>query len=192
MLARRSTFVHTIAAVVGLALVLLLAIGRQVLRRAPERRHRPAPATQLQNEVFSGLVIAVNDGDTITVLAGREQQRLRVAGIDCPELGQAFGQRARHLTSELSFGKRVMVSVRDHDQYGRAVAAVTLPDGRNLNRELVAAGLAWWYRQYSSDPALGSLEAEARAARRGLWRDAHPTPPWEWRRQHARSSSPTH
>ena len=68
------------------------------------------------------------------------------------------------------------------DQYGRTVGEVILPDGKSLNRELVKAGFAWWHRQYSRDSSLGQLEAEAQAARRGLWVDSNPVPPWEFRR----------
>ncbi len=57
----------------------------------------------------------------------------------------------------------------------------SVPDGRALNRELVKAGFAWWYRRYApEDERLKQLEAEARAAKRGLWVDANPVPPWEW------------
>ncbi len=57
-----------------------------------------------------------------------------------------------------------------------------LPDGRVLNRELVRAGFAWWYRRYApDDEMLAQLEQEAREAQRGLWADAEPVPPWEWR-----------
>ena len=71
---------------------------------------------------------------------------------------------------------------RETDRYGRTVAKVVLPDGRSLNQELVRQGLAWWYRQYAPhDQILAGLEAEARAAKRGLWSERNPVPPWEWR-----------
>lgn len=74
--------------------------------------------------------------------------------------------------------------IRDTDRYGRVVGEVLLPDGRSLNRELVRAGLAWWYRQYApTDTLLAQLEAEARAAHQGLWSDPAPVPPWAWRKQ---------
>ncbi len=70
----------------------------------------------------------------------------------------------------------------DLDRYGRTVAEVLLPDGRSLNREQVKAGFAWWYRRYApDDDTLAQLEADAKAAKRGLWADADPVPPWEWR-----------
>ena len=98
--------------------------------------------------------------------------------------GQAFGNRAKQFVSALAFGKEVKVEVKDHDRYGRTVADVILPDGRNLNHEIVKAGFAWWYRKYApKDTELEALESEARAAKRGLWADPRPVPPWEWRKR---------
>jgi endonuclease YncB( thermonuclease family) len=79
--------------------------------------------------------------------------------------------------------------VRDTDRYGRTVAEIILPDGRNLNQEIVRAGFAWWYVKYAChDAELERLEAEARAAGRGLWADKEPTPPWEFRTSKAAAS----
>ncbi|MBW1987671.1 MAG: thermonuclease family protein [Deltaproteobacteria bacterium] len=133
-------------------------------------------------ETFSGKVVSVLDGDTIEVMHRGRAVRIRLQGIDCPERGQAFGNRAKQFTSRAAFGKTVTVRFTEQDKYNRILGTVLLPDGGNLNRELVKAGLAWWYRQYSMDRSLGQLEAEARAARRGLWRDPHPVPPWDFRR----------
>ena len=132
---------------------------------------------------FSGRVVSVSDGDTIIVLRpGNVQEKIRLAEIDCPEKGQPFGQAAKRKTGELAGGKTVTVEVRTTDRYGRTVGEVFLPDSSSLNRELVRTGYAWWYRQYSKDESLGTLEAEARRARRGLWSEPNPVLPWEWRR----------
>lgn len=131
---------------------------------------------------FSGRVVGVTDGDTIKVLHNGRAEKIRLHGIDCPEKGQPFGTKAKQFTSEMVFGKTVTLHVTDRDRYGRTVADVILSDGRVLNRELVAAGLARWYRQYSRDASLGQLEAEARAAQQGLWADPHPIAPWCWRK----------
>jgi endonuclease YncB( thermonuclease family) len=132
---------------------------------------------------FAGKVVGVSDGDTLTVLRDQTQVRIRLYGVDCPETGQDFGSRAKQFSSELAFGKVVTVVPRDRDRYGRLVADVVLPDGRVLNDELVKAGLAWWYRQYARNiGTLSQLEAEAREAKRGLWSQSNPVPPWEWRR----------
>jgi endonuclease YncB( thermonuclease family) len=132
---------------------------------------------------YSGKVVGVSDGDTITVLRDRTPVKVRLKGIDCPETGQDFGSRAKSVTSELAFGKVVTVHPRQHDRYGRTVADVILPDGRILNHELVRRGVAWWYRKYApNDSSLSRLEEDAKAAKIGLWSEPDPTPPWEWRR----------
>jgi endonuclease YncB( thermonuclease family) len=131
---------------------------------------------------YSARVVGISDGDTITVLKDRTQVRIRLHGIDAPETGQDHGSRAKQFASELAFGKQVTIRVRTTDRYGRTVADVILPDGRWLNREMVRAGMAWWYRRYApADTELARLESEAKAARRGLWSQPNPVPPWSWR-----------
>ncbi len=98
---------------------------------------------QLLAADFTGRVVGVSDGDTITVLHKGKGERIRLHGIDCPEKRQAFGNRAKQFTSKLVFGNTVTVQVMDRDRYGRTVGVVLLPDGRSLNHELVRAGLAW-------------------------------------------------
>ena len=131
---------------------------------------------------FTGKVVEVTDGDTISVMHNGKAEKVRLSGIDCPEKSQAFGQRAKQFTSELVFGKDVTVTVHDTDKYGRTIGEVKLLDGRVLSQELVKAGLAWWYRKYApGDTTLERLETEARNAKQGLWVDPNPIPPWEWR-----------
>jgi micrococcal nuclease len=84
-------------------------------------------------------------------------------------------------TSSLVFGKVVTVESKGRDRYGRPVDVI-LPDGRSLSQELVRARFAWWFRCYApNDTTLATLEADAREAKRGLWQDPKPVPPWEWR-----------
>jgi endonuclease YncB( thermonuclease family) len=132
---------------------------------------------------FRAKVVGISDGDTLTVLKADETQaEIRLHGIDAPEVGQDFATRSKQATSELAFGRTVTVRPMSIDRYGRTVAEVVLPDGRSLNRELVRAGIAWWFRSYApNDRELERLEAEAREARRGLWSQPNPIPPWEWR-----------
>jgi endonuclease YncB( thermonuclease family) len=142
-----------------------------------------ATAVAVTAETFSGHVVKVLDGDTIEVLRRGHARRVRLVDIDCPEWTQAYGQRAKDATVRFALHKTVSVKETGHDVHGRILGEVTLPDGRNLNRELVAAGLAWRYPHDSIDRDLAALEAQARAARRGLWAGAHPVPPWEFRRR---------
>lgn len=140
-------------------------------------------------ETLSGRVVAIADGDTLTLLTqAREQVRVRLSEIDTPERRQPYGQRSRERLSELAFGKQVEVVVRDTDRYGRTVGRVWA-DGVDVNAVMVRDGAAWVYRRYSQDEGLRRAEDEARAARRGLWGlpEAERTPPWEWRAAERRS-----
>jgi micrococcal nuclease len=128
-------------------------------------------------------VVGIADGDTISVLVGSVEERVRLAGVDTPERGQPFGARAKEFTGAACFGEFITLLPEGRDRYDRIVADVILPDGKSLSRELVRAGLAWHYKQYSDDRTLTELEDEARQAGRGLWSDPDPTPPWEWRRR---------
>ena len=131
---------------------------------------------------FSGKVVSVLDGDTIEVLYNRRARRIRLNGIDAPEKGQAFGQKAKQFVSEQAFGKEVTVRTFGLDKYGRTIGEVFLPDGRMLNEELVREGLAWWYRKYApGNVTLEKLETEAREAKRNLWSHKKPVPPWVYR-----------
>ena len=132
---------------------------------------------------FSGPVIRVLDGDTIEVLHNNRAERIRLNGIDCPEKGQAYGKRAKQAASELVFGKEVTLQTHGKDKYGRTIADVLLPDGTNINHELVKEGWCWWYQRYAPENViLAELQQRARKAGRGLWADPNPIPPWEWRR----------
>jgi micrococcal nuclease len=139
-------------------------------------------SSSLFAEEFTGKVVGVADGDTITVMRLGRGEKVRLYGIDCPEKGQAFGNRAKQFTSEMVFGKEVLVKTHGYDKYGRILGDVFTPEGQSLNQELVRAGYAWWFRRYSNDRNLERLEAEARANKVGLWADPHAVPPWEWRR----------
>lgn len=132
---------------------------------------------------FSGVVVAVLDGDTVDVMRDGRAERIRLNEIDAPEKAQAFGQKAKQFTSQLAFNQTVTVRVATRDRYNRTVGEIILPDGRSLNRELVRAGFAWHYKKYSSDASLAQLEREARAARLGLWADPSPQAPWDFRRE---------
>jgi endonuclease YncB( thermonuclease family) len=140
-------------------------------------------------EQCSGKVVGLSDGDTLSVLREGKAVKVRLHGVDTPEKAQAFGTQARQFTGALAFPQTVTVVVRDTDRYGRLVGDVQLPDGRSLNQELVKAGMAWWYRPYApQDTTLAQLEAAAHTAQRGLWAEAHPVPPWAWRKGHREPS----
>lgn len=131
--------------------------------------------------VYEGRVVGVSDGDTITVLVGgRTQVKVRLAEIDAPEKSQAFGQRSKQSLSDMVFGKTVRVEQQDVDRYGRVVGRIFI-GATDVNAEQVRQGMAWVYRRYARDKSLFTIEQEAKEARRGLWSDPHPMPPWEYR-----------
>ena len=136
---------------------------------------------------WSGEVVGIADGDTITVLNSKtlKDVKIRLYGIDTPERGQAFSKRARQFTSKLVYGKVVEVKVMATDRYGRTVAMI-YADKTLLNEELVKTGLAWVYWQYCHHPICESwkgLQIGARMDKRGLWADPNRIPPWEFRRK---------
>ena len=133
--------------------------------------------------IVTGNVTGVLDGDTIEVLHNQHPERIRLNGIDCPEKSQAFGQKAKQAASDLAFGKEVTLQTHGYDKYKRTLADVILPDGTNVNQELVKQGWCWWYRKYApGDTTLERLESEAREGRKGLWVDPQPVPPWVYRK----------
>jgi endonuclease YncB( thermonuclease family) len=134
-------------------------------------------------EYFDAGVVAVKDGDSIVVVRGGSEQDVRIFGIDAPERGQPWSRRAREALSLRVFGKEVRINAVTTDRYGRTVGEV-YADDVCVGCELLREGHAWVYRQYTESKVLLGLEAEARAARRGLWSlpESEQVPPWEWRR----------
>lgn len=140
---------------------------------------------------LQGKVVGIADGDTLTLLdAGKRQHKIRLAEVDAPEKNQAFGSRAKQALSDLCFGKQAQVSSSTADRYGRIVGTVYC-DGVDANAELVRQGMTWVYVQYAKRGSpLFDLEKNARATQRGLWADAKPVPPWEWRRNKRSGMAP--
>lgn len=140
--------------------------------------------------IISGKVVHIADGDTVTILtSGNQQVKIRLYGIDCPEKRQAYGNRARQTVAAMIAGKDVRVRNMGVDRYGRVLGMITGPGGEDVNRALIRQGMAWVYTQYCKAQECGTWrtdEAESQAARRGLWADPQPTPPWQWRRANRR------
>ena len=141
-------------------------------------------------------MIAIADGDTVTVLDSEGQRRkIRLAGIDAPESRQAYGQRSRSSLQDLLAGRQVQVTYDKADRYGRLVGKIEL-EGRDINLEQLRRGLAWHYKKYEAEQSPGDrqlyahAQQEAQAARLGLWRDSQPLPPWDYRQQMRQSEGP--
>jgi micrococcal nuclease len=122
-------------------------------------------------------------GDPLDGLHNPHPERIRLSGIDCPEKGQTFGQKAKQAASALVSGKEVTLQIHGHAKYKRTIGDVILPNGMNVNQELVKQGWCWWYRKYAPlNTELEQLEQSAREAKKGLWADPQPVPPREWRK----------
>lgn len=174
----------------GAFLVLIAAAGFWLLDPvASAHPHPPSPLAPSGS--IEGRAIGVADGDTLTLLTqtpqGPVERRVRLAGIDAPESRQPFGQRAQQMLASLCFGQPARLDLDGTDRYGRLIAHVYCADSaHSANEMLLQAGLAWAYTQYRPPAAYVQAEAEARAARRGLWSDPQPVPPWEWRLRNRR------
>jgi micrococcal nuclease len=138
---------------------------------------------------FSARVIAVLDGDTVLILRKAAGQRtgglmkIRLAEIDAPEKEQAYGTASRSSLQEMVWHRQVWVHPLAVDKYGRTVAQLEV-NGLKVNEEMVRLGMAWEYSHYHSDRRYISIEQEARQAKRGLWAQRDPVPPWLWRLRH--------
>lgn len=137
------------------------------------------------DDVLSCTVGSVHDGDSMRVRCpgSRQTIRVRLHQIDAPELQQAYGRPAGDALRQLCpVGREVRIAVQGEDQYGRLLGDVECA-GKNINHEMVSSGAAWAYTRYVQDAALPRLQDQARQARRGLWAQANPEPPWQWRQR---------
>jgi len=147
-------------------------------------------------DVLTGKVIAVADGDTVTVIdADHNKHKIRLAGIDAPESRQPYGQRSRQSLSDLVSGQWVQVVYDKADRYGRLVGKVQVA-GRDANLEQLRRGLAWHYKKYEAEQgeqdrqAYAAAQEQAQSARLGLWRDPGPQAPWDYRQLQRGAEAP--
>ena len=139
-------------------------------------------------EVLLGTVIAVHDGDTITLRIETNKKKIRLVGIDAPELKQPYGVEARSALREAVLDKVVLVEATKTDKYGRVIGKVIV-DGQDINLKQVQSGMAWAYSEYLKelsriDKALYlEAEAQSQAIAAGLWNESNRVEPWIWRKQ---------
>jgi endonuclease YncB( thermonuclease family) len=176
----RATHTKVIRLVTLLLFLALLAW----FNNSPSEANSPTPS----GPYLMGRVVAVADGDTVTVLdANKQQHRIRLIGIDAPESKQAFGQKSKDQLAHWIYDQEVRVEHTKTDRYNRILGKVWLGE-RDINLAMIEAGMAWYFKQFSNDlsPADRNLyeqaELTARQQQRGLWTDAHPKAPWDFRR----------
>lgn len=129
---------------------------------------------------FSGKVVSIHDGDTITVLQDKRQIKVRLFGIDAPELKQPYGKKSKQFLANLIAGEVVEVDENGKDRYKRTIGTIYL-GGTDINAQMVANGCAWAYRKFSKKYT--PQESQAKKQGLGLWRDKEPALPWEWRKR---------
>jgi endonuclease YncB( thermonuclease family) len=136
---------------------------------------------------LNGRIVGVGDGDTVDLLtADGVRVRVRLAGIDAPEMGQAFGKAAKQALAKLAYNREARVLWSKKDSYGRVVGKLFV-QGADVNLQMIERGLAWHYRAYAAEQSAAdrdryaAAEAAARARRLGLWRDGTAIPPWVFR-----------
>lgn len=129
---------------------------------------------------LSGKVVSIHDGDTITILQGKQQIKVRLFGIDAPELEQPYGKKSKQFLANLIAGEVVEVEPKGKDRYKRTLGIIHYK-GQDINAQMVLNGYAWAYMKYSR--MYVDQEKLARENKRGLWQSSNPTPPWEWRKR---------
>lgn len=130
-------------------------------------------------------VIAIADGDTLTILVDQKPLKIRLANIDAPEKNQPFGQKSKESLSELCAGKKAKYQPLSVDKYRRIIANVKC-NSVDVNVTQVKRGLAWVYSKYNVDPHLPNLQISAQQQAVGLWGIHDPIPPWQWRAEKRR------
>ena len=133
-------------------------------------------------ESFIGKCVGVADSNNIIVMREGKPVKIRLYGMDAPELSQAFGQKAKKLITRFVQGKMLSVEMKDPDKDGRLVGEVFVKN-MNINQSLVDAGYAWANTKDSSK--FVKNERRAKEAKLGLWRDKSPVPPWEYRQKYS-------
>ena len=129
---------------------------------------------------LSGKVVSIHDGDTITILQDKQQIKVRLFGIDAPELKQPYGKKSKQFLANLIASEVVEVEENGKDKYKRTIGTIYL-NGADINAQMVENGYAWAYRKFSKKYA--PQESQAKSQKLGLWRDKEPISPWEWRKR---------
>jgi endonuclease YncB( thermonuclease family) len=130
---------------------------------------------------FVARVIAVHEGDRLTIHHQGRKDTVYLRDVDCPELKQPYGKQAKHATAAYIGNREVMVRDLTKDRQGRMTAEIVLGDGRLIAHELVKEGLAWAQPGKSENQTIKDMEELAKASGKGLWSEPDPVPPWKWK-----------
>lgn len=134
-------------------------------------------------EDFFAQVVQVTDGDTIRVTAGQHLVTIRIAFVDAPETGQEYALQSQRFLSRLLYGQTLRVIPIKGDRYGRLIARLELKDGKDVSKEILQKGWAWYYDPKHWDESYTQYELEAQKEARGIWISTRNIAPWIWRKQ---------
>ena len=144
---------------------------------------------------FNAQVVRIVDGDTIQVIDSNGIKfKIRLLGIDTPELKQRFGYESSLSLKKIIDGKSVIIISKPEKnkpytlgRYKRIIGKIIL-NGKDINLEMVQKGMAWHYKKYIKSQnvedrqSYNNAEQDARLNKIGLWSDVSPVAPWEWRK----------
>lgn len=128
-----------------------------------------------------GKILRIIDGDTFVLQSEEGNLKIRMDGIDAPEMDQEFGMEAKKFLIRYLY-KDVRILPNGVDRYGRTIGTL-YDDGTNINLLEVGEGYAWHYKKYSNDQELARAEELARMEKKGLWKNENALSPWEWRKK---------
>jgi micrococcal nuclease len=141
----------------------------------------------MANEL-NGKVTSVIDGNTFEMIAEEDNESYKILlyGIDSPELGQEFGEKAKKFLEKMILDKKVNVKIQGKDRWGNRLGILVFDGDKDPRIELLEAGLAWTAER---DPVaeLETIREKAQEKGKGLWKEQDPTPPWTYRRQQTMS-----
>ncbi len=140
-------------------------------------------ASGFAGNVLNGKVTSVIDGNTFEMMADdSESYKIMLFGIDSPELGQEFGEKAKKFLEKIILNKEVNVSIQGKDRWGNRLGIVLIEGTTDPRYNLLEAGLAWT-AEHEPIQDLEAIKEKAREKGKGLWKEQDPTPPWIYRRQ---------
>jgi micrococcal nuclease len=154
--------------------------------KATEQRNKLDYYVQPDIALKTYKVVGVVDGDTFDVfdIEKKSASRIRMNGIDAPERGMPYNKKAKQYLSNLIFGKEVVLQFLDEDRNGRLIAKTIINDNVDVSLEMIKAGYAWHFKEFSDDELYAYWETVAKQNKIGLWQESNPLSPWEVRKMH--------
>lgn len=128
-------------------------------------------------------IVTFYDGDTVKIRDASDTYKLRITDIDAPERNQQYGKTARRALIKLCKNADIQLQLTGIDRYQRKLGKMSC-NQQDVSSFMVKDGHAWFNARYSNNGMLAQAEQSARAQGLGLWKNKHPTPPWQWRKNH--------